>query len=511
MKSLSGIALIFSILLCCSPLSGADEGKPWKPALEKVWDDAALTDWPLPLAGLNTRPTHISSREYYSLAVDNLRTYPVYFPGREPIGYWEMLQHQGPIPLIEPQNLKTEADWIEAGRKVFAEADHIHLRTFDAKLIAIARDPATYQGKRPLPDGTVNDIRWVPTRDGVALGIRDCSAGHTRYLEDGTAIPGAPRDSELGSASAAGLIGPMQTAKRVVNASAPFHMGPQPFGEWLYQAWGVPWRENDVNTRLKTMTEKEYAPLLRAFFRGGGNPRWNGSIFFPTKIPDLIGIKDRKYIDHTATHRHRGIGDLMRYAALVDFAETADFGPHHMLAPGTQRVSARLPDGALYALALYIYSLKPPPNPNPRDAKAQAGQKIFAREGCPTCHTPPLYTSNELTLAKGFTPPNGGLSSDDVLPVTVGTDAGLALETRKGTGYYKIPSLKGVWYRGHYLHDGAVASLEEMFDPDRLKGTHVPGGYNPPGVKTRAIPGHEFGLKLEPRDREQLIAFLRTL
>jgi hypothetical protein len=37
----------------------------------------------------------------------------------------------------------------------------------------------------------------------------------------------------------------------------------------------------------------------------------NGSILFPAKIPDLIGIKDRKYIDHTATHLHRGIGDLM--------------------------------------------------------------------------------------------------------------------------------------------------------------------------------------------------------
>jgi CxxC motif-containing protein (DUF1111 family) len=72
-----------------------------------------------------------------------------------------------------------------------------------------------------------------------------------------------------------------------------------------------------------------------------------------------------------------------------------------MLAPGTKRVSARLPDEALYALALYIYSLKPPSNPNPLDARARAGQEIFAREGCPTCHTPPLYTSNKLTLARG--------------------------------------------------------------------------------------------------------------
>jgi hypothetical protein len=98
-----------------------------------------------------------------------------------------------------------------------------------------------------------------------------------------------------------------------------------------------------------------------------------------------------------------------------------------------------------------------------------------------------------------------------VLPISVGTDPGLALATRKGTGYYKVPSLKGVWYRGHYLHDGSAASLEEMFDPGRLKNTHVPGGWNPPGVKTRAIKGHEFGLKITPSEREQLLAFLRTL
>jgi processive rubber oxygenase RoxA-like protein len=74
-----------------------------------------------------------------------------------------------------------------------------------------------------------------------------------------------------------------------------------------------------------------------------------------------------------------------------------------------------------------------------------------------------------------------------------------------------VPSLKGVWYRGHYLHDGSVASLEELFDPDRPKNTHVPGGWSPPGVVTRAIRGHEFGLSLKPTEREQLIAFLKTL
>src|SRR5690349_5484734 len=119
---LSTCAILLSFLVLCSSLApAADNEKTWKPDIPKVWDDAALADWPLPLSGLNVRPSHIASKEYYSMGVDNLRTYSVYFPGREPEGYWEMLQHLGPKPLIEPEKLKSEADWIEAGRRVFAE------------------------------------------------------------------------------------------------------------------------------------------------------------------------------------------------------------------------------------------------------------------------------------------------------------------------------------------------------------------------------------------------------
>src|SRR5260370_24713024 len=88
----------------------------WKPDIPKVWDEAALADWATPLAGLNLRPTHISVKDYYSLKVEDLRTYPVYFPGREPDGYWEILQRVGPKPVIEPHELQTQAYCTEAGR-----------------------------------------------------------------------------------------------------------------------------------------------------------------------------------------------------------------------------------------------------------------------------------------------------------------------------------------------------------------------------------------------------------
>jgi hypothetical protein len=116
-----------------------------------------------------------------------------------------------------------------------------------------------------------------------------------------------------------------------------------------------------------------------------------------------------------------------------------------------------------------------------------------------------------LTLAQGITPPVDHPNKSDIANLSVGTDSGLATRTRKGTGFYKIPSLRGVWYRPAFLHDGSVASLEEMFDLDRLKPDHVPGGWKGPGVTKRAIPGHPFGLALNAEDKQALLAFLRSL
>ena len=509
--------LVAWALLVLWLIAALAHSKPSATEKPETWDEAAIADWALPLAGLNARPTHISAKEYYALPVENLRTYPVYFPGREPEGYWEMLKQVGPQPLIEPVKLKTEADWIEAGRRVFEEADALHLRTFDPKFIAEISDHALLEESRirPLPDGTQAGMRWVPTRQGVALSVVNCGFCHTKNMPEGGRIPGAPFRTVAPrwpeTFKRWPVVSRVQLKSRVLVGSPPFLMDQEPIGMWLYRAYGVPWKKDDANERLKTLTNAEYEELDLAYRASGGLPRWNGSLYYPAKTPDLIGIKDRRYIDHTATHQHRGIGDLMRYAAVVSFAESAAFGPHNVLGQNTKRAQARLSDEALYALSLYIYSLQPPRNPNPFDENAKAGEKIFSREGCATCHTPPLYTNNKLTLAQGFTPPKNAPATLDVMPISVSTDPGLALATRKGTGYYKVPSLKGVWYRGHYLHDGSVASLKEMFDPNRLKETHEPGGWFLPGQKTRAIKGHEFGLKLSAEEKQALIAFLKTL
>ena len=103
--------------------------------IPKTWDEKALADWATPIAGINVRPSHISSEQYYALPTDNLKTWPVYLSGREPEGYWQMLQSVGPQPMIEPEKLKSEADWLKAGRTVFEQMDHLHLRTLDPAFI----------------------------------------------------------------------------------------------------------------------------------------------------------------------------------------------------------------------------------------------------------------------------------------------------------------------------------------------------------------------------------------
>ena len=60
----------------------------------------------------------------------------------------------------------------------------------------------------------------------------------------------------------------------------------------------------------------------------GTFPRFNGSPFFINHMPDLIGVKDRKYLDATATHRNRGPEDIARYGILVTDADDGAIGPH---------------------------------------------------------------------------------------------------------------------------------------------------------------------------------------
>ena len=465
----------------------------------RTWDTKALAEWASPVAGIGTRPGHFTEAEYYAAPMDNLRTYPVYHPDREPAGYWESLQKRKPEPLVEAAMMKTQSDWLRAGKRVFEELDIPFYRSSDPKWIARYRSREALAGMTPRSDGTLPFLRWAVTSRGVEIALGECSSCHMRLMPDGALLHGAPQNE-----SGVGFIG-----DRFLETNELFFPGePPPIVN--YRFFGVPWIKNDIHESLKTMAEAEAGALFGTHIPGVF-ARINGSPFYLTKMPDLIGVKDRKYFDATATHNHRGIGDLMRYGALVAIADSMDFGPHRMFTDQQRKIPYAVPDEVLFALATYIYSLEPPANLYKNDARAPEGRKIFEREGCGTCHTPPLYTNNKVTPAKGFRATPEHAKAFDVLNVSVGTDPNLALNTRKGTGYYKVPSLKGVWYRGLYMHDGSLASLEDMFDPARLLPTYLPTGFRMWRTQRYAVPGHEFGLKLSPDERAKLIAFLRTL
>ncbi len=507
------IVALLLVLACAIDGSAREHRKHVQPpaiVVPRLWDARELANWATPLAGLGLPPSFVSEAEYYAAPVDNLRTYPVYHPDREPPGYREALVRSGPKPLIEPETLRTQADWIAAGRRVFLELDTASSRSDDPRVLEHFTSASSIDRYRDAghdamsADGILLDYRWVIENDGkLKLSFSSCAGCHTRLMPDGSLLEGAPCNFDISDAPAVEvLLANIAIAPRLSSA------------EDFYLQYGVPWLADDPHARFRTL---EAAELDAFFAQDDGAPpgtmfaRFNGSPLFETRMADLRGVRERKYLDATGTHLNRGPADIARYGILVEFAESTDFGPHHMLPSDVPKVRVRPPDEAMYALALYLESLDVPQSPHPRDAWAERGERVFEAEECADCHPPPLYTNNQLVPATGFEPPSTPDARFDISTRRVDTDGGLALSTRKGTGYYRVPSLRGLWYRGLYGHSGSVASLEDWFDPARLRDDYVATGWRGPGVKQRAVPGHEFGLDLSADDKRALIAFLRTL
>jgi hypothetical protein len=85
---------------------------------------------------------------------------------------------------------------------------------------------------------------------------------------------------------------------------------------------------------------------------------------------------------------------------------------------------------------MYLWSLESPKNPNPPPADLVArGSHVFRREKCGACHPAPTYTSRELTPAVDCEVPFDHPNFSDVRDRSVGTEPGLSLKTRKGTGF----------------------------------------------------------------------------
>lgn len=479
--------------------------------IPKMWDDGEMATLEIPLANPVGSPKHASSSYYYSIPVRPIfKNYPVYTISREPRGYIDSLKKLDPEIVWDDHGhrpaLKTAADWIAAGELVFdAPTTYGGIGGSDATDLYMRESKFLEDSGTPLArDGSMPFFRYVIKKKGeIQIGMLACGMCHSRVMLDGSVLKGAQGNVPFGRVFAGDYLHsqiPLKDAQALERS--------------LY---ATPWLGTDSLPATASMNLEEIVKI-HLNIPPGVVARHRTSPFAPAQVPDLIGVKDRKYLDRTGLQQQRSIVDLMRYAALNqggdDLASFDGFVPTDfpnfktLPAASTQE---RYSDEQLYALAQFVYAQQPPSNPNKFDAIAAHGKEIFESQNCVMCHTPPLYTSNKLTPALGFKIPPDARKKYDILQMSVGTDPDLTMKTRRGTGYYKVPSLKGVWYRGMFGHDGWCATLEDWFNPHRMDDDYVPTGFKPYGAKTFAVKGHPFGLGLSVEDRKALIAFLKTL
>jgi hypothetical protein len=128
----------------------------------------------LPLAVSEASPVHVPSTYYYGIPIRPVyKSYAVYHPSREPLGYIDWLKRQEPQVVFDAAKLQTPADWIAAGEVVFdAPIAYGHLAGFGSDLYL--RDADWYRDTRaPLAaDGTLPFFRYVVRSKGkVEIGI----------------------------------------------------------------------------------------------------------------------------------------------------------------------------------------------------------------------------------------------------------------------------------------------------------------------------------------------------
>jgi hypothetical protein len=86
-----------------------------------------------------------------------------------------------------------------------------------------------------------------------------------------------------------------------------------------------------------------------------------------------------------------------------------------------------------------------------------------------------------------------GASGEPVPIAEVGTDPSVGSSPDRGTGSYRVPSLRFVGDGERPLANGAVEDVRALLEP------------------SRAAPGHRFGTTLADVDRRALLAYLDAL
>ncbi len=306
----------------------------------------------------------------------------------------------------------------------------------------------------------------VAAYEGVALGSRAAAAQYGLWVDAARGVGGLVRaEMADGSAELALTCASCHAAPAASGAS----------GDRVLD--GLPNAGIDLGSAILASPDAPGDPALRAALAAWGPGRLDAATSegtYPARIPDL---RPTRWL--TSLHQE---GTLLRRdrTALAIRIET-------LIVTSNAQV-LRPPRVVALALAAYLDSLADAlPDPTEAAAASPSGAEIFA-SACASCHVAPGLTGASVPLAG------------------IGTDPRLGESPDRGTGAYRVPSLRGVGSRGPLLHDGTVASLADMLDPARptpafAERLHGAG----------AVPGHLYGLQLSDSDRAALVAYLSAL
>jgi hypothetical protein len=490
--------------------------KQFKPPIPKVWDVEQLQSMHLPYTDTSIKLGFLSEELYNQLSERvSYKTYPFYMPGSEPKGYYDSLLKLEPVANFKEEDLKTEADWVKAGELIYElPMNYFPLDSAMLSLLPAMAERWKATGINTNKNGIIPFVTISIRKKGrPELATESCGMCHTKQMPDGEMIKGAQ-----GNFIADRFRNIMAVTNLEARKASP-ERKLKVFHDFVKRLYAAPWIHNKYQDKYRDLKLEDIA---NSYFYGlmpGVQTRAGASFDHPISIPDLYNLKERKYLDKTGHNLNRGIGDIMRYAIVnqnmnmsMSYGNFIPDGDSIPTNAADYRKTGRFTDVQLFALAKFLYSLKPPPNPEKFSSNLlEKGKTIFIEQGCVSCHTPPLYTNNKLTPVDGFEPPAGHFKKYSIFNISVGTDPGLSLYTRRGSGYYKVPSLIGAWNRTAFLHDGHLANLEDLFDSARFSFNYEPTYFKPIGIKQMAVPGHPFGIELKPDEKKALVAFIKSL
>jgi mono/diheme cytochrome c family protein len=230
-----------------------------------------------------------------------------------------------------------------------------------------------------------------------------------------------------------------------------------------------------TRTEFNAWGPGKYDPRHHAF--DGTNLIPLNSPSLPIVIPPIYGLKGVGFETYSAD------GPISYWNSYVGVGQMGGHG--NFTDPRIGLFIRQTPDlvtPKLAALLDYQLSLRTPePPPHSYDrAAARRGERLFRSEaGCATCHQSPNFT-DVLSGPRRTVP----FLHD---PAEVGTEPAYAART--ATGKYRTTPLRGLWQHPPYFHDGSAADLRAVVDHyDRL-----------------------FKLNLNPRERADLVEFLKSL